>query len=87
VSASTGGMQDVETQLLRWRHDGGLTFLAIDTAPGSAKALGRPQVGPREVRERFMRFIGALTKGHQADSSGRAQHSPVLPSERGTGGA
>ncbi len=59
VSASAGGMQDVEAQLRRWRHDGGLTFLAIDTAPGSAKALGRPQVGPREVRERFMRFIGA----------------------------
>ena len=56
-SLTITGLDDLTTQIGRWKEDPALTFLNMRIKKGSKKDLGRPTIKPYEVKERLMTFL------------------------------
>ncbi|MCB4790673.1 MAG: phosphonopyruvate decarboxylase [Elusimicrobia bacterium] len=50
-------LSELEETLANWKKNKCLTFIYIKIAKGTKENLSRPKISPREVKERFMKFI------------------------------
>ncbi len=57
IALRVGTLDELTKAIVKWQMNGGLTFLYMKIAKGSAKNLGRPTMKPHEVKTRLMKFI------------------------------
>ncbi|MEQ8424406.1 MAG: phosphonopyruvate decarboxylase [Cyclobacteriaceae bacterium] len=57
IAIKVTGLDELSKAVVKWQVNGGLTFLYLKIAKGSAKDLGRPTIKPHEVKSRLMNFI------------------------------
>lgn len=57
ITLRVGTLDELTKAIVKWKVNGGLTFLYLKIAKGSAKNLGRPTMKPHEVKSRLMTFI------------------------------
>lgn len=50
-------LDELESEIRRWKKDGGLTLLYMKISKGSPPELGRPKIKPYQVKERLMEFV------------------------------
>lgn len=53
------GAERLAAAVEEWKKDRVLTFIRMEIGRAESVEPGRPSIGPREVRERFMKFLGA----------------------------
>lgn len=57
IALQVNGIEELSKAIVKWKVNGGLTFIHLKIAKGSTKELGRPSIKPYEVKERLMKFI------------------------------